>query len=222
MEKGINGNALKLLAIVTMIIDHIGFMFFAGQWNLYVVCRIIGRLAFPIFCFLLVEGFVHTRNIKKYAVNLLIFGFISEIPFDMAFFRALFVWEYQNVYFTLFIGLLVLAGLKQYSGNVIKQAIVLIAGCAASMIVKSDYQLSGIILISGLYLLRESKLTVTIFGIIFTLFESISFYGAAALAFIPICMYNGKRGKWKLKYLFYWFYPIHLAVLYMLLQILKK
>ena len=112
LKVGLTGNTLKLIAIFTMLIDHIGAAVIeAGilssndmarmmailetergmQWYLAdIVLRLIGRLAFPIFCFLLVEGFTHTGNEAKYARNLLLFALISEIPFDLAFFGRLF------------------------------------------------------------------------------------------------------------------------------------
>jgi hypothetical protein len=87
---------LKTLALFTMVIDHYGAIFQSD----IIIYRIIGRLAFPIYCFLLVEGYFHTSNIKKYAARLLIFAFISEIPFDLAFFGHV-GFEHQNIFFTL-------------------------------------------------------------------------------------------------------------------------
>ncbi|MBP5555374.1 MAG: hypothetical protein J6X94_10965 [Lachnospiraceae bacterium] len=139
---GITGSTLKIIAIVTMFIDHIGASVFEhyinilavsgsdycrdlitskvpGLWsewmgNIVVVqsidllLRAIGRIAFPIFCFLLVEGFLHTRNVKKYLVRLFIFAFISDVPFDLAFFAKIGL-NHQNVFFTLFLGVSALA-----------------------------------------------------------------------------------------------------------------
>jgi hypothetical protein len=133
--KGISGSTLKIIAIITMFLDHsaatiINKMlqikgldkidpndfermkdFFAQNSSLifsYGAFRIIGRLAFPIFCFLLIEGFQHTSNRWKYALRLFIFALISEIPFDLAFYNTFFEKSHQNVFFTLLIGLMVL------------------------------------------------------------------------------------------------------------------
>lgn len=77
----LDGTVLKLIACLSMFIDHLGAVCFSGMMGF----RIIGRLAFPIYCFLLVEGAVHTRNMKKYILRMGIFALISEVPFDLAF-----------------------------------------------------------------------------------------------------------------------------------------
>jgi len=115
-EPGLYNSDLKLIAIITMIIDHIGACVVSCipavqdpnsmVYMLYWVLRIIGRIAFPIFCFLLVEGFIHSKNRYKYALRLLIYSVISEVPFDLALTRHAINWSHQNVFFTLLLGLL--------------------------------------------------------------------------------------------------------------------
>ncbi len=134
----VNGKTLKIIAIISMFIDHIGaaflepylyflefngpdvarvvisdrhqglWMSFMGNaeflWHIDMVLRLIGRISFPIFCFLLVEGFYHTRDVARYLIRLLVFSLVSEIPFDYAFFGKI-TFEYQNVFMTLFIGI---------------------------------------------------------------------------------------------------------------------
>ena len=130
---GISGSVLKWFAVITMVIDHFGASvletyvmnvwgrsplgnLFSDHWNELLrvdrILRYIGRPAFPIFCFLLVEGFLHTRDVKKYAMRLGIFALISEIPFDLAVRGKFFDWQYQNVYVTLLLGLLTIWALK--------------------------------------------------------------------------------------------------------------
>ena len=130
-----SGTALKTIACITMLVDHIGASCIeaglllpeletgevsGGAWNqisLYQLDRVLrftGRLAFPIFCFLLVEGFVHTHDVKKYVRRLFLFALISEVPFDLAFFRTPFALDHQNVYWTLALGVLAMAGLKHF------------------------------------------------------------------------------------------------------------
>ena len=114
-RQGIPGSALKWAAMASMLIDHFAYVFYPGSaqagrplfsFPVYLTLRCVGRLAFPIYCFLLVEGFRHTRSVKNYLLRLLAFGLVSELPFDLAFRRAWADWNYQNVYFTLLLGLL--------------------------------------------------------------------------------------------------------------------
>ena len=112
------GAHMKWLAIVSMLIDHVGAVLlehillagfassdaFSTVYTIYKVMRGIGRFAFPVFCFLLVEGFVHTSNRTKYLRNLVVFAIISEIPFDWAIFGTPVYWGYQNVFWTLAAG----------------------------------------------------------------------------------------------------------------------
>ena len=130
-----SGTALKTIACITMLVDHIGASCIeagiltpgldAGTlsqntlsayplYRLDMVLRFTGRLAFPLFCFLLVEGFVHTHNVKGYLGRLVLFGLLSEVPFDLAFFRTPFFPGAQNVYWTLALGVLAMAGLKHF------------------------------------------------------------------------------------------------------------
>ena len=132
---GLSGTALKYIACITMLIDHIGASCIEAGILLPAlaagaascggipvstllaadrVLRYIGRLAFPIFCFLAVEGFLHTHDVKKYVRRLLLFGLLSEVPFDLAFFRTPFAPQHQNVYWTLALGVLAMAGLKRF------------------------------------------------------------------------------------------------------------
>ena len=127
---GLSGTALKYIACITMLIDHIGASCIEAGILLPAlaagaascggipvstllaadrVLRYIGRLAFPIFCFLAVEGFLHTHDVKKYVRRLLLFGLLSEVPFDLAFFRTPFAPQHQNVYWTLALGVLAMA-----------------------------------------------------------------------------------------------------------------
>ena len=120
----LSGTALKRIACLSMLLDHIGASllenglfkqgsFWPGDVQLDGVLRLAGRLAFPIYCFLLVEGFLHTHDFKKYALRMLGFALISEWPFDWAFFSGVY-WGHQNVYFTLLLGLLAMKALDTY------------------------------------------------------------------------------------------------------------
>lgn len=227
---GLSGSTLKIIAIVTMLIDHTGATVLrailrhpavtgdpaASQlWHhIYNISRDIGRIAFPIFCFLIVEGFIHTRNAAKYAGRLFLFALISEIPFDIALKGSWYYPEKQNVYFTLLIGLLVLMGIAWITGcgtrNFLLAVLPIAAGMWLAWFIDTDYNYKGVFLIAVLYILRSSRLYQCIGGA-----AAISWELPAPLAFIPVYLYNGTRGR-QMKYFFYWFYPVHLMILYVI------
>lgn len=206
--KCLNGYQLKKFAIIIMIIDHIGVIFFpANSW-----IRLVGRLAFPIFAFFIAEGMVYTRDAKKYLMRLGIFALISEVPFDLAFHNSIWYTDGQNVFFTLFLGA---AGIYLYQKMHNKTVGILLAAFVALLAtyLYVDYGTLGVLLIIGFYFARNN-LTWNLWvlaGINFC-FGWIQNY--ATFAIIPIAMYNGEKGNGKLgKYFFYGFYPIHLLVL---------
>ena len=216
------GNALKLIAVAAMLIDHAGVVLVErglgrGSWSgLDFLLRTIGRTAFPIFCFLLVEGFLHTRDVRKYEARMLAFAIISEVPFDLAVFGKWFYPEYQNVYFTLFLGLCVLDGFRKASGRPARQALAILAGCMAALAVRCDYDIIGIFMILAFYMYHDNKRLRFLLAGGLAFLESLGYFGAALSAFIPIHMYNGRRGEKNLKYFFYCFYPAHLLLLYLI------
>ncbi len=235
--------SLKMIAIITMLIDHIGVVFIPGNTMLYMIFRSIGRLAFPIFVFLLIEGFYHTRNVNKYLTRLGIFALISEIPFDLAFYHASYrnadlihelksgaystilsrMMNHQNVFFTLFLGLLLVTLMsrieKKFSGQIIflnlVYAILTVIFCIFALLLKTDYHLAGILLIVAFYIFRGNKLMLIISLLIITgmILGGISIL--ATLSVLIISLYNGKKGK-DIKYFFYIFYPAHLLILFLL------
>lgn len=232
----INGSTLKLIAIISMFIDHIGaavyekllwhsryfdhrdsFLGLDGQGLYYLdrVHRYIGRIAFPIFCFLLVEGFYHTKNRGRYALRLGVFALISEIPFDLAFDGQILEYSYQNVFFTLFCGLMGIWLFEEIGDRLTDKgglALLKILALPLMMFVadflRTDYGWFGVGFIYIMYFCRGKNALRNIFGSLACAWEI-----TAPLAFIPIQLYNGKRG-WRAKYVFYLFYPVHLLFLY--------
>ncbi len=224
-----SGFWLKIIAMVTMLIDHSTSVLVPYESPYYLIGRSIGRLAFPIFCFLLVEGFLHTSNVKKYLMRLGIFALISEIPFDLAFNHTFLEPGYQNVFFTLFIGMLVLTGLKKinelYKGKVIYlflSGAVIIGGCVLALALRTDYDYAGILIILSFYLLRKNKVLLTAALVIINDIALGGIQFLAVFAIIPILFYNGQRGTKMNKYLFYAFYPVHLLTLYLIGTFLMK
>lgn len=224
IQRGHSGSTLKLIAVITMLIDHIGLgvvgrltMTRPELYDAYRIMRGIGRIAFPIFVFLLVEGMHNTKNIKKYALRLGVFALISEIPFDLAFHAEVLEFTYQNVFFTLFIGLLVIWAMDSAAGTVenkifkmLLMAAAVAAGAWAAELLRTDYGAKGILCIAVIYLFSYDRKLQLVAGCIAFLWE-----WQALFAFIPIAFYNGRRG-WKLKYVFYIFYPLHLFLIYLL------
>lgn len=222
---GFSGTTLKLIACITMLIDHIGASCIearygtaencpAGLTEFDLVLRLIGRLAFPIFCFLLVEGFLHTHDVKKYIQRLLLFGLVSEIPFDMAFFRTPFAWQHQNVYWTLALGMIAMAAMQRFqdaAGRLTWRGGAAAVVCAlAAELAATDYGAIGVALIVALYLTRNSRVQQCVIGAVMMLFEL-----TAPIAFVLTWFYNGQRGRcprWEQR-AFYLFYPVHLVVL---------
>ena len=222
--KKLDGSALKLIAVVTMLIDHTAsvllrnnntvlFSLAGHAMSLYQFMRYVGRISFPIFAFLLVEGFLHTRNVKRYALNLFLFALISEIPWNLEHSGRL-LYGSQNVMFTLLLGLLGLWVMREYHEQRKKEIIPLLGLLAVSIVLRADYGCSGFGFILMLYLLRDRKLYQAVVGSCFQ-----SSMWIAGLAFVPINLYNGKRGfidrPWK-KYLFYAIYPLHMLALYLI------
>lgn len=218
MAIGLNSFQLKLIAIVTMVIDHVGMLMFPEE----MIFRAIGRVAFPIYCFLIVEGFYHTSDIKKYITRLSVFALISEIPFNILVSHSIFSIEYQNVFFTLLIGLLTIYGINNTINPLLK-SFVLVAGAAIATVIMADYSFYGVVLIYVFFNMREKRAYACLFMAAMSFLVS-TIQGAAALAAIPIMLYDGEKGPaftdnkmWK--YAFYAFYPIHMIVLYVVARL---
>lgn len=208
------GFALKLIAIITMTVDHIGAIFFPQ----YIVLRCIGRVSFPIFCFLMAEGFVHTRNFKRYLLRLIAFAVISYVPYSLTFYGSLFTVKSLNIYFELAAGLIALYFTRKAMEKSKLYAIVPALVCAAAEMLNFSYGLYGILMILGFYIFRENKLlmAVSVIGasLIYCLVISpvwIQMY--AVIAIVPIWLYNGKKGMNMPKYFSYIYYPAHLGVI---------
>ena len=231
-KPGLSGSTLKMIALMTMLIDHFGAVvvvrligkpgFDFQFWNsIYYPLRWVGRVAFPIFCFLLVEGFLHTSNVKKYLGRMLLFAFISEVPFDLALTGQWIDFSYQNVFWELSMGVLAmmcLAYVEKKNFSYVVQVMLRLGTIAFFAIVAEglglDYGMYGVISVVALYVFRQNKLSQLVVGAISFCWEQV-----APMAFILMAFYNGKRGRGR-KYFFYSFYPAHLLILYLIVRIL--
>lgn len=215
--------ALKLLACLCMLIDHIGAVLVPLR-----ILRVIGRLAFPIYCFLLTEGAIHTRSPVRYGLRLTVGMLLSEIPFDMLFYEKL-TFAHQSVMVTLLLGFL---GTQFYKLLPVRwlRPLVWIPLAAAADLLRTDYGGYGVILIAifavlpgrkwlvirallmtALFFLMNSA-NVHVFGI------SVPIQVLAVFALVPIELYNGEKvgtGK-AMQWIFYLFYPAHMLILQLL------
>lgn len=233
---------LKNLAIISMLVDHTALALLYNsyiklnlpltrgsfQYHLYTLYKILrgfGRLAFPIFCFFLVEGFIYTHSRIQYLIRLVLFGIVSEPVFDLAL-RGSFPYpKHENVMFEMALGLLMLWVFESVERlplhpdelRLALQFAAVVPFIVAAQKLHLDYGFKGLLLILLLYALRSQRLLQCIGGAIFiSLWEWPAVFSFAALA-----LYNGQRGK-QAKYFFYIFYPGHLLLLTLISQYLTK
>ena len=209
---------LKIIALLTMIIDHYGAIFHPN----IIIYRIIGRLAFPIYCFLLVEGYTHTSNIKKYTTRLLIFALISEIPFDLAFFGEI-GFVHQNIFFTLFIGLAAIYLIENKDEKYkFDKTLVIVAATVLATILRTDYQFIGIVYILSFYFTRNlpktKRFSTIALIMILTNLSAGWLQQFSVLALVAVYFYNNQPGvKNKLLQIgFYIAYPLHLLIFHLI------
>lgn len=234
----LTGFGLKRLAMVSMVIDHIGSILLGAMlapyrtgdilvvngdspaelWRIMQgkeVCEVLGSIAFPIFCFLMVEGFLHTRDRVGYGLRLALFALISEIPFDLAHFQTPFSLQLQNVMFTLSVSIFTLLALHWAEERWRERpgfrwaavAGLTAAGMALAYLLRGEYVFLGVLSVALVYLLRD-KGCFRAAGLAPLLVVS----PWVLLALPPILLYDGERGRGS-KWFFYIFYPAHFALL---------
>ncbi len=219
----LDGTMLKIIAMVSMVSDHVGDLFFPGVMWL----RMIGRLAMPIFSFCIAEGYAHTRDKNRYLLRMGIFALISEVPFDLAF-EGKVGFGHQNIMLTFFLSILALKIFDLIRGeeprNIGKTvlgtlAVLVMAGLA--LLLRADYTIFAVIAVFLFYVLRNRHpLVRSGVGVAFlALTRTMGYYCTTGFSLIPLLLYNGKRGR-GLKWLFYAFYPGHLLVLFALKKLL--
>lgn len=234
---------LKIIAMATMVVDHFGDVYFKQiSWM-----NLIGRIAFPIFAFQISEGYLHTKNLKKYFLRLFLFALVSQLPFML--FYSLYINTPDkitlNIFFTLLAGLLAIFlydkihHLPLNISKIPKANLVftqflsffaVICLGALAQVLHFDYGFFGIAIIFLFYLFRENKIAMSFSFITACLLKYgipyissgfnpwyIVLTAFTILPIIFICFYNKKQGK-KVKYLLYLFYPVHLLILYFLFR----
>lgn len=215
--------ALRALALASMIIDHAGLALFPDIG----LFRCIGRLAFPLYCFLLVQGYLHTRDIRAYVRRLLLLAFLSEIPFDLLIFARISSPMEQNVLFSLLLGLMALYCTDALREKPLHASAAAAALCMCAMAANVSYGWLSIALCLGMRHAGKSKLRLTLYtaGTLFLYTLSLLLSGVtrswvlvslcALFALIPLLLYNGRRGARYplLTFLFYAAYPLHIIAL---------
>lgn len=203
---------LKIIAILSMLIDHIGIIFFPGE----IFFSLVGRLAFPLFCWSVAEGFIRTRNSNKYLIRLSAIAIVSQIPYYYLFNNF-----YLNVCFTLAIGLL---SIKVYSSSMhyFLKALVIIGLLLITDGLQLEYGMYGVLSVLLFFIFRNKLLElimgqtiITIFAINLYSYQDIQIVALSALLLIT----GFKKYDFKInKLVNYFFYPLHLTMLYFLMN----
>lgn len=210
MTKQLSGSWLKVIAILSMSIDHIAYYYGVNNPFVYDLMRTVGRIAFPTFAFLLAEGFVYTRNRQRYMLNLFVFAVISEIPWLLMNHD-----NSHNVLFTLLSGVIGMHVIDSNRNRWVTLTFLILIGCS-TLIAETDYSLNGYVLTLLFFMFRGRPSLQVLFGL-----PLMYVYGMMGIlmAFAVIFLYNGERGfihGKPAKYAFYAFYPAHLMLIYLI------
>ena len=222
---GLTNNQLKLIAMLSMTVDHIGYILFPRiMWF-----RIAGRLAFPIFAYMVAEGCSHTRNLRRYLGSMAMIAAICQV---ITFLAVGSIDQCIMVTFTLAIGLIILAKKAKEKGTLFAW-IFLLGGIVTAFAITEilprvvsgfsvDYNFIGVILPLCVYLTKNKWTKLAVCALCLCALPIGVWWGQwfALLAIPLLALYNGQRGKWRMKWLFYFYYPAHLAALWLLAMIL--
>lgn len=233
----ISSAGLHILAMGLMLCDHLWAMLFpAAEW---LTC--VGRMAFPVFAFLIAEGYLHTRDLRRYLLRMLIWALLAEIPFDLMYGGSVFYPYHQNVLWTFLLSLLLILLIEKCKSHFRPlTAAFFTAGLAAlgyvlGYVTMTDYYGVGVLTVLTFYFFRERNwksrlcqllclyiLHVKLLGGYYYEFEVFGFeievvqQGFALLALIPIWLYQGRQGfhNKAFQYFCYAFYPLHMLLLH--------
>ncbi|MBQ8198967.1 MAG: conjugal transfer protein TraX [Lachnospiraceae bacterium] len=227
--------SLHIMAMAFMLCDHLWGTIVPG--NDWLTC--IGRIAFPIFAFMIVEGYFHTKNLKKYVCRLLLFAILSEIPFNLAMGSRICYPIHQNVLWSFLVSIGLIHWNEKVKGKKLwKQILVgclsVIIGYVVGLLTMVDFYHAGILTVLVFYFFRYRKWWCYVGQLICLWYINVEMLGGfayeiplgneiyflsrqgiALLALIPIWLYRGKQGYHNkiIQYTYYAFYPIHLLVL---------
>lgn len=210
---------LKIIALISMIIDHFAFLNLFS--NFYLLFRCIGRIAFPLYIFIITESLFYTSNRKRFLKNLLIFAFISQLPFALYFNSGIL---HLNVMFTLFIGSVLVCLFDKYIKSLKqKDLYILSLLMVIALFIDSDYGFIGSYSILFIYIAKRYAKNKKLASVLSIIMLSMCLYGINSIYFIFACIaailiyfYNGQLGQYKLKKFFYWAYPVHLSLFFII------
>ena len=264
-KRGISEAVLKNIALITMTIDHLTafilseylmnhgvYNAYNNQW--YLLGRIIGRIAFVLYAFMLVEGAVHTRNRGNYALRLLALAVISIVPYSYVNTGQWFSMKSLNIFFLLFLGLITIYVYDYLEKNIHPKAVSILLrlvaialSCAIALAGKVEYGMMGILLIMVFYIFRGNFPMIVLFGLLVMSFgymanvilanggadwiqrhsqnllvsilntDRLQIFGI--LAFPLIFLYDGRKGKQLPKPFYYFFYPVHLLIIGLIINL---
>ena len=215
--------ALHIWAMLLMLCDHLQLTLLPDL----PILRCVGRLAFPLFAFMAVEGYLHTRSLKKYLLRLLMLAVISEIPFDLLVSGSVFDPMHQNVIWTIILGLCCIRAFENISADLKKMlsAVVIIASLAAAIIARVDYSSAGVLTLLAFYAFRGNTVRCRLMQLLSLAFINLVLLGGIQFAFpyqalavlsLPIIwLYDGSQGPHNgfIKAANYLFYPAHMLIL---------
>lgn len=215
--------ALHIWAMLLMLCDHLQLTLLPDL----PILRCVGRLAFPLFAFMAVEGYLHTRSLKKYLLRLLMLAVISEVPFDLLVSGSVFDPMHQNVIWTIILGLCCIRAFENISAGrkMMLSAVVIIASLAAAIIARADYSSAGVLTLLAFYVFRGNTVRCRLMQLLSLAFINLALLGGIKFAFpyqalavlsLPIIwLYDGSQGPHNgfIKAANYLFYPAHMLIL---------
>lgn len=221
-DKALTQEGLKVIACVSMLLDHIGAILVPAMG-----LRMIGRMAFPVYCFLLSEGMAHTRNVKKYGIRLAAVALLAEVPFDLALFGG-FNWMHQSVMVTLLLGFGMTLWIRRTRWS---RLIPVLICAAAAELLRADYGAIGVMIVALFVMSRERTDRMTVQTLVLAalcwfmgsagwqigpVFVPVQMF--AVLAMVPIGLYRGGKstGSRAVQWGFCLFYPVHLLALWLI------
>ena len=215
----LSGDQLKVIALISMTVDHIGYALVPGC----TILRIVGRIAFVLYAFLLAEGCRHTHSMRAYIGRLAMFALISEIPFTLMVANRLFLWGRQNVFFTLLYAACSIGAARWIYSRIgggkgkVLALFPLLVGMLLARAFRSDYSWAGVLTVYVFYYLNR-YLSLQLLAVLALRLRQGWLQSCGVAAFVPIALYNGEKGRapsW-FKWVFYVYYPAHLFVIWLI------